>query len=210
MNLAEYSLLAFGSVFVILDPIAGAPVFLAVTPGRSPEARMRTARLACWVAAGVLLGFAGAGRMIFRLFGITMPAFQLAGSLLLLRIALDMLYARRSAAQETDEEVAAAAVAEDVAITPLAVPMLAGPGAISTVLILFNQAAGMAQIIALFASIAVACMLTYWIFWLAVRGIGYLNPLALKLLIRLFGLLLASVAVQFILNALSQLPFFAK
>jgi multiple antibiotic resistance protein len=142
--------------------------------------------------------------------GITLPAFQLAGSILLLRIALDMLYARRSRSQETDEEVAAGAEKEDIAITPLAVPMLAGPGAISTVLILLNQAVGIAQVGVLFGSIALVCFLNYWVFWLAVRGTKMLNSLALKLVTRLFGLLLASVAVQFMFNALEQTPFFKK
>jgi multiple antibiotic resistance protein len=154
--------------------------------------------------------FAAAGKLIFRVMGITLPAFQLAGSLLLLRIALDMLYARRSAAHETAEEVAAGAAKDDIAISPLGVPMLAGPGAISTALILLNQANGVAQVVVLFVSIAVVCLGSYWTLWLAVKGAHYLNPLALKLVTRLFGLLLAAVAVQFIFNALEQTPFFQK
>ena len=143
MTIGEYSLLAVTSIFVIVDPIAGVPAFIAMTPNDAPSEKLRMARLACWVAAGVLMLFAATGKMIFKVMGITLPAFQLAGSILLLRIALDMLYARRSPAQETDEEVAAGAAKEDIAITPLGVPMLAGPGAISTVLILLNQARGM-------------------------------------------------------------------
>src|SRR5208283_5403424 len=110
--------------------------------------------LACLVAAGVLMLFAAAGPVIFKVMGITLPAFQVAGSILLLRIALDMMYGKRSAAKETDEEVAAGAAKDDIAIMPLGVPMLAGPGAISTVLILLNQAKGITQVVVLFASIA--------------------------------------------------------
>ena len=197
MTLGEYSLLAVTSIFVIVDPIAAVPAFIAMTPNDAAPAKLRMARLACWVAAGVLMLFAATGKMIFNVMGITLPAFQLAGSILLLRIALDMLYARRSPAQETDEEVAAGAAKEDIAITPLGVPMLAGPGAISTVAVLF-------------ASIPLVCFMSYWVFWLAVRGAHYLNPMALKLVTRLFGLLLASMAVQFIFNALEQTPFFKK
>ena len=210
MTLGEYSLLAVTSIFVIVDPIAGVPAFIAMTPNDPPVAKLRMARLACWVAAGVLILFAATGNMIFKVIGITLPAFQLAGSILLLRIALDMLYARRSAAQETDEEVAAGAAKEDIAITPLGVPMLAGPGAISTVLILLNQAKGIWQVTVLFAAIPLVCFMSYWVFWLAVHGTRYLNSLALKLVTRLFGLLLASVAVQFIFNALEQTSFFKK
>jgi len=210
MTFSEYSLLAVTSIFVILDPIAVVPAFIAMTPNDSPPAKLRMARLACWVAAGVLSIFVAAGNMIFSVLGITLPAFQMAGSLLLLRIALDMLHARRSPSQETEEEVAAGAAKDDIAITPLGVPMLAGPGTISTVLILLNQAKGIAQIAVLFASIALVCFASYWIFWLAVRGTVYLNELALKLLARLFGLLLAAMAVQFMFNALEQTPFFKK
>ncbi|MGA2174840.1 MAG: MarC family protein [Verrucomicrobiota bacterium] len=210
MTFGEYSLLAVTSIFVILDPIAVVPAFIAMTPNDAPAAKLRMARLACWVSAGVLVVFAAAGNLIFKVMGITLPAFQMAGSILLLRIALDMLYARRSPAQETVEEVAAGAAKDDIAITPLGVPMLAGPGAISTVLILLNQAKGIAQVAVLFAAIALVCFMSYWVFWLAVRGAHYLNSLALKLVTRLFGLLLASVAVQFIFNALEQTPFFKK
>src|ERR1017187_9672195 len=96
MILGEYSLLAVTSIFVILDPIAVVPAFIVMTPHDKPPAKLRMARLACWVAAGVLMLFAATGNVIFKVMGITLPAFQLAGSILLLRIVLDMLYARRS------------------------------------------------------------------------------------------------------------------
>jgi multiple antibiotic resistance protein len=210
MTLSEYSLLVLTSLFVIMDPVATVPAFIAMTPQDPPATKLRMARLACCVAAGVLMLFAATGKVVFSVMGITLPAFQIAGSLLLLRIALDMLYGRRSPARETEEEVAAGAAKDDIAITPLGVPMLAGPGAISTALILLNQANGVAQVLVLFGSIALVSFASYWVFWLAVRGAHYLSPLALKLVTRLFGLLLASVAVQFIINALEQTPFFKK
>jgi multiple antibiotic resistance protein len=198
------------SLFAVLDPIAVVPAFVAMTSNDVPAQKLRMARLACSVAAGVLMLFAAAGDLIFKVMGITLPAFELAGSILLLRIALDMLYARRSPARETEEEVAEGAAKEDIAITPLGVPMLAGPGSITTALILFHQAKGTAEVAALFAAIALVCVAAYVILWLAVHGAHYLNPLALKLITRLFGLLLASIAVQFILNALEQTPFFRR
>ena len=210
MTLTEYSLLAFSSLFVIVDPIAVVPAFIAMTANDPAVAQLRMARLACAVAAGILMLFAAAGTSIFRVLGITLPAFQLAGSILLLRIALDMLYGRRSAARETDEEVEAGAEKDDIAITPLGVPMLAGPGAISTALILMNQAHGVDQHIALFGCIAAVCLLSYVTLRVAVRGMRRLSPLALKLATRLMGLLLAAVAVQFAFNALEQAPLFKR
>lgn len=205
MTLTEYTVLAVSSLFVIVDPIAVVPAFIAMTPNDSPKAKLRMARIACFVGAGVLMLFAAAGKWIFKVMGITLPAFQLAGSILLVRIALDMLYGRRSEARETDEEVAAGTEKDDIAITPLGVPMLVGPGAISTGLILLSQAHGAEQVAALFVSIALVCFASYWTFWLAVRGAHYMSPLALKLTTRLMGLLLAAVAAQFVINAIEQL-----
>jgi multiple antibiotic resistance protein len=210
MTLVEYTVFAFSSLFVIIDPIATVPAFIAMTPQDTPPAKLRMAKIACLVAGGVLMLFAVAGKWIFKVLGITMPAFQIAGGVLLLRIALDMLYARRSEARQTDEEVAAGAAKDDIAISPLAVPMLAGPGAISTALILLSQAQGLAQVMALLVCIGFVAFLSFWIFWLAVRGAHFLNPLALKLVTRLMGLMLAAVAVQFILKAIEQTPFFTR
>ena len=128
MNLPEYILLALSSLFVIVDPLATVPAFLAMTPNDTPEQRIRTARLACCVAASVLLVFSMAGQMVFKVMGITMPAFQIAASIVLLLVALDMLRAQRSRVQETHEETKAGTEKMEIAVTPLAIPMLAGAG----------------------------------------------------------------------------------
>src|SRR5258707_3052780 len=145
MTLTEYILLAASSLFVIIDPLATVPAFLAMTPTDTPDQRIRMARLACCVAAGVLVGFAIAGRWIFKFLGITMPAFQIAASMVLLLVALDMLRAQRSRVQQTTEDTEAGMEKTDIAITPLAIPMLAGPGAISTAILLEHQAKDFAQ-----------------------------------------------------------------
>src|SRR5260221_685388 len=145
MSLSEYILLAASSLFVIVDPLATVPAFIAMTPHDSPESRIRMARLACGVMAGVLLTFAIAGKWIFKFLGITMPAFQIAASIVLLLVALDMLRAQRSRVQETSEETEAGASKTDIAITPLAVPMLAGPGAVFHAVLPHGQATSVAQ-----------------------------------------------------------------
>src|SRR5688572_28885088 len=136
MGLLEYILLAVTSLFVIIDPIATVPAFLAMTPDASTAERIRMARLAAWVTAGVLISFVLVGQTIFNFLGISMSAFKIAGSIVLLLIAMDMLRVRRSAVQVTIEEKVAGAEKDDIAITPLGIPMLAGPGAISSVLLL--------------------------------------------------------------------------
>src|SRR5438552_14678026 len=142
MRLSEYALLAASSLFVIVNPIGTVPAFLAMTPTDTNLRRNQMAKLACGVMAGVLLVFAVAGTWIFKLFGITLATFEMAGSVVLLLIALDMLRAQRSPVQETEEEKTAGTAKEDIAITPLAVPMLAGPGAIPTAILLLSQAEG--------------------------------------------------------------------
>ncbi len=205
MSLVEYALLALSSLFVILDPIATVPTFLAMTPDDSPEQRIRMARLACQVTAGLLTAFALLGHWIFHFLGITIPAFQMAGSVVLLIIALEMLKAESSRTRSTEEEVEAGAAKTDIAITPLAVPMLAGPGAISTVILLQSKATNWGLRGVLVLSIALVCYAAYWIFVISSRGAQWLSPIVLRLATRIMGLLLAAIACQFFLNALRAL-----
>jgi len=200
--LAEYILLAISSLFVIVDPLATAPAFLAMTGNYTPEQRMRTARIACVTMAIVLVAFAAAGTLLFKIFGITMAAFQIAASIVLLIIALDMLRVQRSRVQETYEEKLAGSEKDEIAITPLAIPMLAGPGAISTTILLQNEAKNLSQHAVLYGCIVVVALASYVIFRLAVRGARWLSPIAMSISIRVMGLLLAAVAVQFMLNGI--------
>jgi multiple antibiotic resistance protein len=205
MNLTGYIFLALSSLFIIVDPLAAIPAFISMTPEDTPEERQRMAGLACAVMAGVLIVFALAGKWIFKFLGITMPAFQIAASIVLLLVALDMLRAQRSRVQETTEETAAGARKTDIAITPLAVPMLAGPGAISTVILLQARAVDFLQHTALFGCILGVSLASYFVLHIAARGARWLNPIALRITTRIMGLLLAAVAIQFMLNALQDL-----
>lgn len=205
MTIFEYTLFALSSLFVIIDPIATVPVFLAMTPGDSVERRLQMARMACLLATIILLVFAFVGHWIFRLLGITIPAFQMAASIILLLVALDMLRAQRSRVRETREEMAAGLDKEDIAITPLAVPLLAGPGAISTAVLLHNKADTVAKLIALPLVIVGIGLASYLVFAVGARGARWLGPIAMKVIERLMGLLLAAIAFQFLLNALREL-----
>jgi multiple antibiotic resistance protein len=205
MSLTEYILFAFSSLFVIVDPIATVPAFLAMTPTDTPADRIKMARLACVVTAAILLAFSLAGKLIFSFLGITLPAFQMAGSIVLLLIALDMLRAQRSRVQETPEETDAGMAKADIAITPLAVPMLAGPGAISTVILLHNKAVDWGYQVGLMACILAVTAITFVIFSLSAKGAHWLSPILLRLTTRIMGLLLAAIAMQFFINALREL-----
>jgi len=210
MSLLEYTSLEASSLFVIVDPLSTVPAFIAVTPTDSPKQRIKMARLACCVTAGVLIIFSTAGKWIFKFLGITMPAFQIAASIVLLLVALDMLRARRSRVHETSEETAAGAEKTDIAVTPLAIPMLAGPGAISTAILLHNQAANAGPraplyVAALYLCILAVSLASFLILRLSARGAQWLSPIAMSITTRIMGLLLAAVAIQFMLNALIQI-----
>ena len=205
MSLIEYTFLALSSLFVIVDPLAVIPAFIAMTPDDSPAERTRTAKIACFVVAGVLLTFGFAGQWIFKFLGITMPAFQIAASIVLLLVALDMLRAQRSRVQETREETAAGTEKTDIAVTPLAIPMLSGPGAISTVVLLQAEAKTVWHSVVVAGCVLLVALASYWILRMAAHGAKRLNPIALRIGTRIMGLLLAAIAVQFMLNAIKAL-----
>jgi multiple antibiotic resistance protein len=138
-EVVQFSLVALSSVFFTVDPIASIPAFLAMGAHSSADRNRRIAKRAAWTCGLVLTVFASTGNLIFTLFGITLPAFQIAGGVLLFQIALEMVHSRRSATQEVAEEREEGEKKEDFGITPLGVPMLAGPGAISAVIVLVGQ-----------------------------------------------------------------------
>ena len=130
-NYVRFSVLAVSSIFFLVDPFAAIPAFLAITAGSDPKRQKRMARKGAITCLIVLVTFALAGKLIFRMFGITLPAFEIAGGVILLLIGIDMIEARRSPTQESSDETLEAASKEDAGIVPLGIPMLAGPGAIS-------------------------------------------------------------------------------
>ncbi len=198
----EYALLTFGSLFAIVDPFAAIPPFLAMTANDTARSRRRVARTACLTCGGVMSVFALLGPSIFHLFGITLPAFQVAGGLVLLLSALDMLRAKKSALKETPEEFDEGMHKNDIAITPLAVPLLAGPGAITTSIVLAERAATLAHKAIFYVMIAFVALLSYWTLTVAAESAKKLSPTILNIITRLMGLLLAAIGVQFILSAL--------
>jgi len=201
----EFSLMALSSVFFIVDPLATIPAFLAMTAGDTEAKRSRMARQAAWTCFLVLSVFAVAGSAIFALFGITPPAFKIAGGLLLFMVALDMLQARRSGTQEVSEERAEGLEKEEVGVAPIGIPMLAGPGAISTVMVLMGQARNWWHVVPVFAAITVTALASFYILASANRVRGLLGEIGIRVLIRLMGLVLVAIAVQFFVNGCTDL-----
>lgn len=202
MTLLEYTLLACGSLFAIVNPVAAVPAFLAMTSHDTAAEKLRMARTACVTAGTILVAFAALGQTIFKVFGITLPSFQIAGGLILLLVSLDGLRAKRSPIQETIEETQAGATKADISVTPLAIPMLSGPGAITTAIVLQSKARSLGHHVILYAAIIGVAAVSYQVFKLAVTGARRVNPIAMNITNRLMGLMLAATAVEFILSAL--------
>jgi multiple antibiotic resistance protein len=201
----RFSLLALSSIFFLVDPFAALPTFLAITEGADPARRKRIARKGALTALIVLAGFAFAGEELFRLFGITLPAFELAGGIVLLLIGLDMLEAKRSPTQETVSDTEAAAQKEDAGIVPLGVPMLAGPGAITTVMVLVGQAQTRWQMAAILIAIAITAASCYLVLGHSDKVVRLLGESGIRILVRVMGLLLVALAAQYFVNGLADL-----
>jgi multiple antibiotic resistance protein len=199
----DFALTAFASILFVVDPVGAVPGYLAMTEGDGAGKRQRTAWKASIAAVVVMAVFAAAGKLIFRLLGLTMPAFQIAGGVILFIVALDMLRAQRTT-QEQADELCEGCAKDDIALTPLAIPMLAGPASLSTVATLMSQAQDVIQAMIVYAAIALAGVAT----GLTLQSAGPLHRLlgktGIHVLTRIFGLLLAAIAIQFILNGVKE------
>lgn len=207
----RFSVLALSSIFFLVDPFAALPTFLAVTAGVDSHRRRAIARKASITAFVVLSAFAIAGQYIFRMFGITLPAFEIAGGIILLLIGLDMLNAKRSPTQETGPEAEAAASKEDAGIVPLGIPMLAGPGSITSVMVLVGQAQGhWSLMLAILAAILITAVICFLVLGNSDRVAAMLGETGIRILVRIMGLLLVALAVQYFVNGMVDLGVVSK
>ncbi|MFZ0662368.1 MAG: MarC family protein [Acidobacteriaceae bacterium] len=209
-NYVRFSLLALSSIFFLVDPFAAIPSFIAITEGAEPARRRRMAAKASLTCFIVLISFALAGQLIFRMFGITLPAFEIAGGLILLLIGIDMLEAKRSPTQESSTEAVEASQKEDAGIVPLGIPMLAGPGAISSVMVLVGGSPDKWHMAAILASIAITALASYGVLSGADRLRRILGETGIRILVRIMGLLLVALAMQFFVNGLTDLGVIAR
>jgi multiple antibiotic resistance protein len=205
----NFAITAFATALTIIDPVGMVPLSLAVTASAPPDARRRMIDRAVIVAAIVIFGMALVGRYLLSYLQITLPAFSIAGGILLLLISIDMLFARPSGARAKPEEEREAIERENAAVFPLAIPMIAGPGTIATVLLLVSLSHGdKVRIVIVYAAYALALIAT----WLCMRGaslvLRWIGRTGVGVLTRLLGIILSALAVQFIINGLSKTPLF--
>jgi multiple antibiotic resistance protein len=210
--LVRFSVLALSSIFFLVDPFAAIPSFLAITESADPKRRRRMARKGALTCFIVLTSFALCGQLLFRMFGITLPAFEVAGGLILLLIGLDMLQAKRSPTQEAMGDTEEAAQKEDAGIVPLGIPMLAGPGAISSVMVLVGQVPRLWhwEMGAILGAITLTSLVSYWVLAAAGRVRQVMGETGIRILVRIMGLLLVALAMQFFVNGLTDLGLIAR
>ncbi|MGV6848104.1 MAG: MarC family protein [Marinibacterium sp.] len=194
---------AFATLFVIIDPIGLTPVFLALTRDMDKTARRRIAARSCGVAVAVLTLFALFGDAVLGFVGISMPAFRVAGGILLFLTALDMLFERRGKRREGQAEQAVPDHADDPSVFPLAVPLIAGPGSIATMILLAGQTpdwTGSALAVGVMLVVIAICYILFLSSGLLERLLG---PTGVNVITRLLGMLLAALSVQFVMDGLA-------
>ncbi|WP_386681982.1 MarC family protein [Loktanella sp. R86503] len=192
---------AFTAMFIVIDPIGLAPLFIAMTQGMSAAHRRAIGARACLVAIGLLLMFAVFGEQLLEFIGISMPAFRIAGGVLLFITALDMLFERRQARRQ-DNADDAIDPEHDPSIFPLAIPLIAGPGAIATIILLTGQADNALGFGAVLAVMLIVIAMVFAMFMAAGWLEKLLGKTGINVVTRLLGMLLAALSVQFILDGL--------
>lgn len=190
---------AFVTLFVVIDPIGLTPVFIALTPGMTAQQRRAIAIRATVIAAGLLFLFAFLGEQVLGFIGISMPAFRIAGGILLFLTALDMLFERRTKRREDQADVDDA---PDPSVFPIAIPLIAGPGAIASIILLAGQAEGAVGMTSVLGVMVGVLMIVFLLFLSAPIIERALGKTGIVVVTRLLGMLLAALSVQFVLDGI--------
>lgn len=198
-------LTVFMGFFAIMNPIANTPVFLGLTAGNSPEVRGQVARKALLTSFGIVFVFCLFGKLIFNLFGITLPAFEITGGLLVLQIGFQMLQGSQSKVHQPLDQDPEASLqsALSIAVSPLAVPILAGPGTIATAMN-FAATGSVTDMVVTIAAFGVLSGVTLVFFLYGERLVGFLGQSGLNVITRMMGLILAVIGVQMVINGITS------
>jgi multiple antibiotic resistance protein len=202
----KFAVVALSAIFFVIDPLATVPVFLSITGEHTVDQRRKIALRAAFATWVILSFFAVAGGLVFKAFGISLGAFKVAGGIMLLLMSIDMMRAQPSPTRSTKEEREESRTRDDIAIFPMAIPMLAGPGAIATVMVLMSRAAWHpARVPAVFIAITITCLVAWLLMRSASNAERFLPKTLLRAFERVMGLLLAAVAVEFIAGGVRDL-----
>lgn len=198
-----FALLSFTSLFTLINPLGTMPVFMAMTSELSEKERNRTAWKASVVAFFTIIAFALTGQLLFNFFGISVNSFRVVGGVIFFIMGMDMLQARLSQVKIRDNEVKS--YVSDISITPLAIPMICGPGAITTVILLMEDAGTIPKKLVLFVAVFLIILLTYIILYSSSRLIKLLGQTGINVMMRIMGLIVMVIAVEFFFSGLKPI-----
>ena len=198
-----FGLLCFTSFFTLINPLSTMPVFMTMTAELSEKERNRTAKKATIVALITIIIFALSGQLLFKFFGISVNSFRVVGGVIFFIMGMDMLQARLGQVKIKDSEVKT--YVNDISVTPLAIPMICGPGAITNSIVLMEDASTMTRKIVLFGSIFLVLFITYIIFYSSSRIIKMLGQTGINVMMRLMGLIVMVIAVEFFFSGLKPI-----
>lgn len=190
------------ALFAIVNPIGSVPIFISATNGWSDNDRAKTAKTVAFTVFIVLAVSAFLGDKILDFFGVTIPSFQVGGGILLMLIAISMMHGKQSGTRQTPEEAQTLAEREVIAIVPLSIPLLAGPGAISNMIIAAQQNSSFTGHLSLIVPIFIICIIVWLVLRLSVAISSRLGTIGINIVTRLMGLILAAMAVEFIAHGL--------
>ena len=195
---------AFVTFLVVIDPPGCAPIFASVTKGATAQHRRAMAFRSVLIAAGILIFFGLLGRDLLRALGISLNSFRIAGGLLLFLIAVDMVFEKRTERREDRAEEVAKDKVEDVSVFPMAIPMIAGPGSIASIMLLMSRSEGWAEFLVVWAALGATLILTLLCLLLAGPLMKLLGHKMEAMVTRLLGVILAALAVQFVIDGIRR------
>lgn len=201
----SFFLLSFSSLFALINPIGISPIVLSVTEDLNPTEYNRTIKKGIIFATFLLLLFACVGELIFKFYGITIHAFKIAGGILFFKTGIDMLYAQTSRTRTTPQEAIEAIETNDISIAPIGIPIIAGPGAITSVMLISHQANTFYERVFFYFNIILILLITYFVLKVAKKISKRFGMTGIRIIQRIMGLILMVLAVQFIINGITPI-----
>jgi len=199
----SFGLLCFTSFFTLINPLSSMPVFMTMTASLSEKERTQTARKASIVALITIIIFALSGQLLFKFFGISVNSFRIVGGVIFFIMGMDMLQARLGQVKIKDSEVKT--YVNDISVTPLAIPMICGPGAITNSIVLMEDASTLTRKIVLFGMILLVMFITYLVFYSSSRILKMFGQTGINVMMRLMGLIVMVIAVEFFFSGLKPI-----
>ncbi|MDK2988463.1 MAG: multiple antibiotic resistance protein [Methanothermococcus sp.] len=203
----QFVLLAFTSLFAIINPVGLVPIYVALTSQYTHEEKLKIIKKTTMATLLILVTFALMGKYILLFFGISIQAFSIAGGILLFTISLDMLHGKISGVRHSKTEQETATELDDIAVIPLAMPLLAGPGAITSVIVLMTKAQGYNDKLAVLLAIFLCVIAAHVTLKSSEKIEDRLSPIGIKIMTRMMGLILAAISVQMMLGGIKEIFF---